>query len=74
MQSSRLREMAPAVTPAPGGSAAPFHDRYMRRLNFLAICTFWGWIAKISETNSAECPGWNQRLVRIFLETPLGWN
>ncbi|MFZ2160968.1 MAG: hypothetical protein WAW02_02005, partial [Sideroxyarcus sp.] len=30
LQSSRLREMAPAVIPAPDGSAAPCHDRICR--------------------------------------------
>jgi len=35
LRSSRLREMVPAVTPALDGSAAPCHDRYMWRRNFL---------------------------------------
>jgi hypothetical protein len=37
LRSSRLQEMAQAVIPTPDGSAAPCHDRYMPRRNFLLV-------------------------------------
>jgi hypothetical protein len=40
-------------------------------LQIKRLFAIWGWVAKISETNSAECPGWNLRFMRIFLETPI---
>ena len=36
LRSSRLREMAPAVIPAPDGSAAPCHDRTYAASQFFA--------------------------------------
>jgi hypothetical protein len=36
LQSSRLREMAQAVIPAPDGSAAPCHDRTYAASQFFA--------------------------------------